>query len=145
MVIGRSGAGKSTLLAALAQEDAPVRKTQMVEYRGWVVDTPGEYAELPRFHGSLRTTAMHASLVLVVQDALAHRPTLPPGFCRAFPVPVVGVVTKIDRPDARPAEAESHLEQSGVPGPYVRVSALTGEGLDQLHRQINRIREEGST
>lgn len=145
MVIGRIGAGKSTLLAALAESGDRVRKTQMVEFRDWGIDTPGEYAEIPSFHSNLISTAMRTAAVMVIQDAVAQRPALPPQFCRVFPVPVVGVVTKIDRPDALPERAEGHLKSCGVEGPYFRVSALTGEGLDQLRRHIQRLREEGST
>lgn len=145
MVMGRIGAGKSTLLKALEGGEDPVRKTQMVEFRSGVIDTPGEYAEIPSFHHHLISTAMQAAAVLVVQDAVAERPALPPGFCRMFPVPVLGVVTKIDRPDAQPERAERHLQYCGVDGPYLRVSALTGEGLDELRRRITRLREEGFT
>lgn len=145
IVIGRIGAGKSTLLKALAGSEDPVRKTQMVEFHDWVIDTPGEYVQIPRFHSHLISLAMKAAVVLVVQDAVAESPALPPGFCRVFPAPVLGVVTKMDRPDAQPERAERHLQFYGVNGPYLRVSAVTGEGLEELRRQINRLREEGST
>ncbi|HYG57059.1 MAG TPA: EutP/PduV family microcompartment system protein, partial [Symbiobacteriaceae bacterium] len=140
MVLGRTGAGKTTLLHALAGLGGPVLKTQMVEFKAGTLDTPGEYAETPRFYHCLIASAMQAGVILVVQDATAGRPSLPPGFCRVFCVPVIGVVTKLDRPDARPELAEAWLGQYGVNGPYCRVSAVTGQGLDHLKQQIEHAR-----
>lgn len=144
MIIGRSGSGKTTLLRSLAGEELPARKTQMVEFRSWAVDTPGEYAEMPRFYHYLISTAMRAAVIIVVQDSPAPRATLPPGFCRVFgQKPVIGVVTKVDRPDAEPSRAEGHLRLSGVSGPYYRVSAITGVGVAELRQRIEEITEGG--
>jgi len=140
MVIGRSGAGKTTLLKALGSGVEVARKTQMVEFHNWSVDTPGEYAETPRFYTYLISTAMKAAVILVVQDAPAPRATLPPMFCQVFGKKhVIGVVTKIDRADAQPERAEEHLKQQGVKGPYFRVSAVTGEGIDALRSHIEEL------
>ena len=144
IAIGRAGAGKTTLLNALAGTGDPAHKTQMVEFREGIVDTPGEYSEMPRFYHFLISTAMKAAVVLVVQDGTAPRSVLPPGFCRVFHQPVLGVVTKVDRPDARPERAETHLRLAGVAGPYCRVSAVTGEGLEGLRQRLHELTGGGS-
>lgn len=147
MVMGRTGAGKTTLLNALVGNGSlGRRKTQMVEYHDWAVDTPGEYTEMPRFYNYLISTAFRSAVVLVIQDAVAPRAILPPAFCNVFgQKPMIGVVTKVDLPEAVPERAEAHLRAAGVPGPYVRVSSLTGFGIEELRTRIQQLTEGGLT
>ncbi|HMQ35867.1 MAG TPA: EutP/PduV family microcompartment system protein, partial [Chloroflexaceae bacterium] len=63
MLLGGVGAGKTSLLRTLEGCGRPARKTQMVEYAGWGIDTPGEYAERGSFRGNLVATAGDAPLL----------------------------------------------------------------------------------
>ena len=110
MLWGGIGAGKSTLLHTLEQAPGPVRKTQMIDYAGWGIDTPGEYSEMGNFRQHLVTTACDAQLLIVVQDATRPQANFPPKYFVMFPQPTIGVVTKIDLIDflarkATPANA----------------------------------------
>ena len=47
MLIGGVNAGKTTLLKALEYKNPELaRKTQMIDYGGWGIDTPGEFTEM---------------------------------------------------------------------------------------------------
>ncbi|MDR3589821.1 MAG: EutP/PduV family microcompartment system protein [Negativicutes bacterium] len=133
MVVGPVGAGKTSLIHALQKVDAAVRKTQTICFLGSAIDTPGEYAQIPRFYSALLVTSMEASLILVIKDASDPILTMPPGFARMFARPVVGVVTKTDLPQADCRKAAEHLRQTGAGPPVFMVSALTGEGIEELH------------
>src|SRR5512136_1764259 len=111
MLWGGIAAGKTTLLRAL-QGGRPILKTQMVEYDGQAIDTPGEYSEMGRLRRHLQTTAADVQLMVVVHDATRDRSNFPPSYFLMFQQPVIGVVTKIDAPLARPqraAEILSHV------------------------------------
>ena len=115
MLWGGIGAGKTTLLRAL-QGGRPVIKTQMIEYDGLAIDTPGEYSEMGRLRRHLQTTAADAQLILVVHDATRERSNFPPNYFLMYQQPVLGVVTKIDAPAARPQRAIENLRHVGVTG-----------------------------
>jgi ethanolamine utilization protein EutP len=136
MLFGEVAAGKTTLLRALEGDGRAVRKTQMVEYAGWGIDTPGEYAERGGYRNYLVATAGDAQLLVVVQDAARARSYFPPLYFTQFTRPVVGVVTKIDAPGADVGRAEGLLRAAGVRGEIFPVSALTGSGLSALRQSL---------
>ena len=136
MLVGGVGAGKTTLLRALERTGTPVRKTQMIDYAGWGIDTPGEYAEMGHFRQHLLAAASDARLLVVVQDATQRRALFPPNYFLMFAQPTIGVVTKIDAPAANVERATVLLRQSGVTGPIFHVSAITGSGLSVLRRNL---------
>ena len=138
MLWGGIGAGKTTLLHALGATDRPARKTQMIDYAGWGIDTPGEYSEMGNFRQHLVATASDAQLLIVVQDATRPQANFPPKYFVMFPQPAIGVVTKIDEPAADTERAAALLRQSGVTGPIFYVSALTGAGVDTLRQDLCR-------
>ena len=45
MLVGKTGVGKTTLTQRLNKEKLEYKKTQMVDYIGEIIDTPGEYIE----------------------------------------------------------------------------------------------------
>jgi ethanolamine utilization protein EutP len=136
MLWGGVGAGKTTLLRALQhQENNDVRKTQMVDYSGWGVDTPGEYCEMGDLRRHLVAASADARLILVVHDATRATTNFPPNYFRMFTQTVLGVVSKIDAAGADPQRATAILRQVGVQGEIYYVSAITGSGLSDL-RQI---------
>lgn len=132
MLVGPVGAGKTSLIHALNEEACKAEKTSSICFHDGSIDTPGEYAQMPRFYSALAVTATNAQLVLMVQDATDSRITLPPGFAAMFPRPVVGVVTKIDAPGADQEQARLRLKQAGIQEPFFCVSAYTGAGLHEL-------------
>lgn len=132
MLVGPVGAGKTSLINALNQDCSKAEKTSSICFNDGSIDTPGEYAQMPRFYTALAVTATNAKLVLMVQDASDSRITLPPGFAAMFPQPVVGVVTKIDAPGADQEQAKQRLLEAGIQEPFFCVSAHTGAGLAEL-------------
>lgn len=134
MLLGGVGAGKTTLLRALEGQGRPARKTQMVEYAGCSIDTPGEYAERGGFRGHLVATAGDAQLLVAVHDAARPEGAFPPLYFMQFTRPVIGVVTKIDAPGADAGRAVALLRAAGVRGEIFPVSALTGSGLSALRQ-----------
>lgn len=146
VVIGPIGSGKTTLLRALEGLSGPARKTQAISYTGIATDTPGEYLENPLYYRVLLPSAMEARWVVLVQDATAPRNHYPPGFARGFTGMSVGVITKVDHPDADSARSRRFLATLGLRGPVLAVSALTGQGLDELRRVIglDDLETEGS-
>lgn len=138
MLIGPVGAGKTSLINALNKKCGQAQKTSSICFRDGAIDTPGEYAQMPRFYSALAVTATSARLVLMVQDATDFRAALPPGFAAMFPRPVVGVVTKIDAPGADREKAGRSLMQAGIKAPLFYVSAYTGTGLAELTDYLMR-------
>ncbi|NJN94417.1 MAG: ethanolamine utilization protein EutP [Anaerolineales bacterium] len=137
MLWGGIGAGKTTLLRALQQESAaPARKTQMIDYAGWGIDTPGEYSEMGHLRRHLVTTATDAQLILVVHDATRRDSYFPPHYFLMFSQPIIGVVNKIDAPNADPDRATALLRQSGVTGEIFYISAINGSGLSSLRQSL---------
>lgn len=132
MLVGPVGAGKTSLIHMLQKDSQKAEKTQSIIFTDGAIDTPGEYAQIPRFYSALMVTAMQASAVAVVQDATDLKIALPPGFASMFSRPVVGVVTKIDVPGIDREKARERLLQIGVKEPIFFVSSHTGEGLDEL-------------
>ena len=132
MMVGAVGAGKTSLAYALGQRAKEVSKTSDIEFYDDAIDTPGEYAQIPRFYSALLVTSMQAAGVLIVQDASQRMPVLPPGFAGMFTRPVVGLVTKVDLEKADRERARRFLVQAGVKEPVFFVSSHTGEGLDEL-------------
>lgn len=133
MLMGGVGAGKTTLLYALENKElATIRKTQMVDYSGWGIDTPGEFAEMGHWRRILVSVSFDAQLIVAVQDATRTEPFFPPHFFLTFPQKTIGVVTKTDAPQAKPECAAELLRRAGVTGEIYSVSAVTGCGISKL-------------
>lgn len=137
MIFGGVGAGKTTLLRALeGKEIDEVLKTQMVDYSGWGIDTPGEFSEMSRLRRLLVSASFDAVLLVAVHDAAHDTTSFPPNYFLAFPKETIGVVAKIDLPEANPERGKQLLRQAGVTGEIFCVSAQTGEGLSSLRNYL---------
>jgi ethanolamine utilization protein EutP len=138
MVWGGVDVGKTTLINALAEVKVDsARKTQMVDYQGIAIDTPGEYAERGHLRRYLQAAANDARLLLVVVDATQDETRFPPNYFLMFSQPVIGVVNKIDiATDAQVKRATKLLRQSGAAGEVFLVSAINGSGLSELRRRL---------
>jgi Ethanolamine utilization protein len=136
MILGAVGAGKTTLMQALEGEEGTARKTQSIDYKGWGIDTPGEYTEMGFHRLSLVAAAAGAHILVVVQDATRPYSRFPPNYLLMFPRKSIGVVTKVDMPEANIGKAAQLLRECGVRGDIYNVSALSGEGIDDLRQRL---------
>jgi ethanolamine utilization protein EutP len=133
ILFGGVGAGKSTLKAILNDRGPEAaRKSQMIDYSGFGIDTPGEYSEMGRMRNILSAAAFDAELLVVVQDGLSRRSVFPPAYFSMYSQLKIGVVTKMDLPDADCERGRRLLQGAGVNGPIFCVSALTGDGISAL-------------
>lgn len=137
ILIGRSTAGKTTLCQCISHEELKYHKTQTVQIVNQnMIDTPGEYLERTGYRGALMVTSTEADVILLVQDATEMGSMFPPLFSSMFTKPCVGVVTKADIADEKQVEiAKQYLKNAGAGTIYV-TSAVTGEGVDQLVKQV---------
>lgn len=137
MLVGGVGAGKTTLLQALENKSTDfIGKTQMIDYAGWGIDTPGEFSELGHLRRALVSTAFDAQLLVVVQDATREDSIFPPYYFLMFPQHTIGVVTKMDDKEADAERARTLLAKAGVTGEIFYVSASTGFGISELRAYL---------
>jgi ethanolamine utilization protein EutP len=133
MLVGGVGAGKTTLIHALeSKKTGHARKTQMIDYSGWGIDTPGEFVEMGYLRRVLVSTSFDAQLLVAVQDATRADSNFPPNYFLMFPQHTIGVLTKLDSPQANIEQATTLLRTAGVTGEMFLVSALTGLGIPEL-------------
>ncbi len=133
MIFGGKSCGKTALLQALEGKEAlPTARSKGIDYSGWGIDISGEYCESGKLRRELVSAALKAKLLMVVQDATSDRLVFPPHYFLMYPHPKIGVVTKIDLPDADPQRAAGLLRAAGVEGEIFFVSVLSGEGISDL-------------
>ena len=131
ILIGRSESGKTTLTQALRGEDIRYNKTQAVEREGFFIDTPGEYIQTRNFGGALAVYAYESDIVGLLLSADEPYSLFSPNITSLANRLVIGIVTGIDLKNARPEKAEHWLRLAGCEIIF-KVSAVTGEGIDQL-------------
>ena len=131
ILIGRVAAGKTTLTQALNGEEIHYYKTQYINYLDTIIDTPGEYTELRQTSGALALYAYEADVVGLVLSANEPYSIFSPCITSLVNREVIGIITGIDKPDARPDRVERWLRLAGCKRIFP-VSAYTGEGLDAL-------------
>ena len=132
ILVGTVACGKTTLCQRLNDMVLSYKKTQAIEVVGQTIDTPGEYLEHRAFLQSLVVTSVETDVVIFLFDATQSRYMYSPGQAGAFPVPVIGVVTKTDL--ATPAQIEQAKELLKLAGadPIFAVSSFSGDGIDEL-------------
>ncbi len=131
MLIGETRAGKSSLIRALSREDFHSHRAMAVEYFGDFINTPGEFLENSRYYHALITSSADCDIVVMVQDATRNTSLFPPLFAPIFNRPVVGVISKMDLPNANSERAERFLKNAGA-RIIVPTSVENGTGLDTL-------------
>lgn len=132
ILIGSVACGKTTLCQRLNGLALSYKKTQALEVVQQTIDTPGEYLEHRSFLQALLVTAVEADLALFVQEAGQERYMFSPGQASAFPIPVAGVVSKIDQATPEQVTQATQLLSLAGADPIFPVSALTGAGIDVL-------------
>ncbi|MBP5209290.1 MAG: ethanolamine utilization protein EutP [Clostridia bacterium] len=131
LLIGRSEAGKTTLAQRLLGEEPRYHKTQAVTLVGPIIDTPGEYCQRAEYAKALALYAYEADVVALVVSADEPFMLFSPGITSLVNREVVGVVTGVDKPGARPDLCDSWLRLCGCRRLF-HMDALHGEGVGEL-------------
>ncbi len=134
--MGRSECGKTTLKQALRGENIHYHKTQYIYHYDQIIDTPGEYAESRQLGRALALYAYEADVVGLLLSSTEQYSIYSPGITASTNREVIGIVTKIDRSDGDPDQAERWLRLAGCKKIF-RVSAREGIGLEELIDYLN--------
>ena len=139
LLVGRSGAGKTSLTQALKGKEVVYHKTQYINNYDVIIDTPGEYAENKTLARALILYSYEADIVGLLMNATEPYSLYSPNIVSLGTREVIGIVTQIDREDARIDLATMWLELAGCKKIFY-VSSVTGEGVAEI---LNYLREEG--
>ena len=131
ILLGRSESGKTTLTQVLKGEKITYEKTQYINYYDSLIDTPGEYAENRELGRALALYAYESDVCGLLVSATEPYCLFSPNITCMANREVIGIVTKIDHPDARPDMAANWLELAGCEKIFL-TSAKTGEGIKEL-------------
>ena len=141
ILVGRSECGKTTLTQALKGNKIQYHKTQYINYHDIIIDTPGEYAENKELARALALYSYEADVVGLLVSATEDYCLFPPNVTPCANRPVIGIVTQIDRPNARPDRAAAWLRLCGCEDIFP-VSAATGEGLWRIFDYLRQPEDE---
>lgn len=131
ILVGRVGTGKTSLTQALSGKKVEYHKTQYVYYGASIIDTPGEYAESREFGAALALYSYEADIVGLLLSAIEPYSLFSPNITCLANREVIGIVTKIDHPEANPKRSAEWLRLAGCEKVFF-VSSKTGEGIDEL-------------
>ena len=135
LLVGRHGAGKTTLKQVLQGDDIHYVKTQYMDYGDWLLDSPGEYAEVHGLGAALAIYAYEADIVALLIAADDDYSLFPPNITCMVNREVIGIVTKIDH--ASPDRAENWLRLSGCERIFP-INSHTGEGVETLKSYLRK-------
>ena len=143
VLVGEVGCGKTALVNALLQTGEQAQKTQSVEFhRHNVVDTPGEFGGRRTFYRALLASIVEIPTVVYLQPANSQVFSLPTGLLTVYPnKQVVGVISKVDLPEADVPGAEKLLLANGIAAPHFATSAVTGAGVADLRDYLIGLQE----
>lgn len=134
VLAGDVGAGKSTLCKALLSLPQETVKTQSPAFYGdSIIDVPGEFLMHPHLRRNFLAIAQEAKAIVYVHSVGGEHLGIPPGFLEVRPhQPVIGVINKIDLPEADIDKAEAVLKGYGIKEPYHKLSALNSTQVEQF-------------
>ena len=135
LLVGRHGAGKTTLKQVLQGDDIHYVKTQYMDYGDWLLDSPGEYAEVHGLGAALAIYAYEADIVALLIAADDDYSLFPPNITCMVNREVIGIVTKIDH--ASPDRAENWLRLSGCERIFP-INSHSGEGVETLKSYLRK-------
>jgi GTP-binding protein Era len=156
-ILGRPNAGKSTLLNALLGQKvaivAPRPQTTRNAIQGVLttpqaqivfVDTPGIHKSTTMLNKRMMDTvraSAQTDVVLYLIDAtapLTEEDTQAIDLVKKLKAPVIAVLNKVDRvtPKEKLLDVITRLTELHTFADYVPISALKGEGLDVLRKEI---------
>lgn len=131
ILIGRCGSGKTTLIQALKGQEIEYAKTQYVYNDELTIDTPGEYIETKNLGAALAMYTYEADIVGIIISATEPYSLFSPCSAQLANREVIGIVTKIDLPDANAERAANWLELVGCEKIFY-VSSYEKKGIDNL-------------
>ncbi len=135
LLVGRHGVGKTTLTQALRGEEIRYKKTQHMIWDDWLLDSPGEYAEVHGLGAALAIYSYEAEVVAMLIAANDDYSLFPPNVASMINRDVIGIVTKIDY--APPDRAENWLRLSGCKTVF-HINSHTGEGVAELKAYLRK-------
>lgn len=139
ILIGRSETGKTTLTQALKGESIHYEKTQYVNRYDVIIDTPGEYIQSKNLAAGLAMYAYEADVVGLLISSIEPYSLFPPCSAVVCNRDVIGIVTKINHPDADVERAKKWLKLVGCKTIF-EVDSATGEGVWQI---LDYLKEDG--
>ena len=135
LLVGRHGVGKTTLKQALRGEPIHYVKTQYMDYGDWLIDSPGEYAEVHGLGAALSIYSYEADIVALLIAADDDYSLFPPNITCMVNREVIGIVTKIDH--APPERAANWLRLSGCERIFP-INSHSGEGVEELKTYLQK-------
>jgi ethanolamine utilization protein EutP len=135
LLVGRHGVGKTTLKQALRGEAIQYVKTQSIDYGDWLIDSPGEYAEVHGLGAALAIYSYEADVVALLIAADDDYSLFPPNITCMVNREVIGIVTKIDH--APPERAANWLRLSGCERIFP-INSHSGEGVEALKNHLRK-------
>ena len=138
-LVGNSGAGKTTLTQAMKGKKITYHKTQYINNYDVIIDTPGEYAENKTLARALVIYSYEADVVGLLMSAVEDYSLYSPNIISLATRDVIGIVTQIDREDARVDLATMWLELAGCKKIFY-VNSIDGEGVGDI---LDYLREDG--
>ena len=139
LLVGRHGVGKTTLTQALKGEAIHYVKTQYIDYGDWLIDSPGEYAEVHGLGAALAIYSYEADVVALLIAADDDYSLFPPNITGMVNRDVIGIVTKINR--CAPDRAANWLRLSGCKTFY-KVDSKTGKGINQVLEHLKNHKKQ---
>lgn len=138
VLVGEVGCGKTALMNALLQDNGELCKTQAVVFHDHnVIDTPGEFVGRPSYYGALLATVVEVATIIYLQAANSTIFSLPAGLLQVYPDKrVIGVISKVDLPDADLNKARRTLHENAIPEPYFATSVATNSGIEELRSYL---------
>ena len=131
ILMGRSESGKTTLKQALSREKIQYYKTQYIHYDDILIDTPGEYAQTRHLGYALALYAYEADVVGILVSAIEPYSLFPPNVTCQANRECIGIVTKIDLPNANIPMADRWLRIAGCKKIF-HVNSLEGVGVADI-------------
>lgn len=131
ILIGRSESGKTTLMQALRGERVHYEKTQYVNRSNVLIDTPGEYLQSRNLGGALAVYSYESDIVGLLVSATEPYTLMSPNVVSMATREVIGIVTKVEQPNANLPMARRWLENAGCKTVFF-VDSVTGRGIDEL-------------
>lgn len=141
MVVGPRGCGKTSLVNFINDYDGPLRRTQDTIYGKYTIDVPSAYIENAWMYKHMIALAQDAWCMVVMVDQSRCTEVYSHGFARAFPCPVVGVISKCDLSAENEETCIRQLRTIGVKEPYFKVSVPEGIGTEELKRYLLELKE----
>ncbi len=143
ILMGRSMSGKTTLTQALRGEEIHYYKTQYVNHYESVIDTPGEYAQSHRLGKALALYTYEADVVGILVAANEPYSLFPPNVTCQANRECIGIVTKIDLPEANIPMADRWLEIAGCKTIF-HVNSKEGVGVAAILEYLKSDEEKGT-